>query len=137
VWVARRIDIARHWAQHHPAPKFITNQPLALINKRQQLTLLKHATMPLTLEQLNAASAAEALQLLDGVYEHSPWIAEQALAQRPFRSLAHLKHAMAQAVRTAEPTRNWPDSRPPRTGRQGHGGQSLTAESTTSKARRA
>ena len=20
VWVARRIDIARHWAQHHPAP---------------------------------------------------------------------------------------------------------------------
>ena len=37
--------------------------------------------MPLTLEQLNTASAAEALQLLDGVYEHSPWIAEQALAQ--------------------------------------------------------
>jgi len=22
VWVARRIDIARHWAQHHPAPIF-------------------------------------------------------------------------------------------------------------------
>ncbi len=22
VWVCRRIDIARHWAQHHPAPKF-------------------------------------------------------------------------------------------------------------------
>ncbi|RZJ47929.1 MAG: 2-oxo-4-hydroxy-4-carboxy-5-ureidoimidazoline decarboxylase, partial [Acidovorax sp.] len=57
--------------------------------------------MALTLEQLNAASSAEALQLLDGLYEHSPWIAEQALAQRPFRSLAHLQHAMAQAVRTA------------------------------------
>ena len=58
--------------------------------------------MPLTLEQLNAASPAEALALLDGLYEHSPWIAEQALEQRPFRSLAHLKHALAQVVRTAE-----------------------------------
>lgn len=58
--------------------------------------------MPQTLEQLNAASPAEALALLDGLYEHSPWIAEQALAQRPFRSLAHLKHALAQVVRTAE-----------------------------------
>lgn len=58
--------------------------------------------MPLTLEQLNAASPAEALALLEGLYEHSPWIAEQALAQRPFRSLAHLKHALAQVVRTAE-----------------------------------
>lgn len=58
--------------------------------------------MPLTLEQLNAASPAEALSLLDGLYEHSPWIAEQALAQRPFRSLAHLKHALAQVVRTAK-----------------------------------
>ena len=58
--------------------------------------------MPLTLEQLNAASPAEALALLDGLYEHSPWIAEQALAQRPFRSMAHLQHAMAQVVRTAD-----------------------------------
>lgn len=58
--------------------------------------------MPLNLEQLNAASPAEALALLDGLYEHSPWIAEQALTQRPFRSLAHLKHALAQVVRTAE-----------------------------------
>ncbi len=57
--------------------------------------------MALTLEQLNTAGAADALQLLDGLYEHSPWIAEKALAQRPFRSLAHLQHAMAQAVRTA------------------------------------
>ena len=57
--------------------------------------------MALTLEQLNAASPAEALQLLDGLYEHSPWIAEQALAQRPFRSQAHLQHALAQVVRTA------------------------------------
>ena len=54
--------------------------------------------MPLTLEQLNAASAEEAAQWLDGLYEHSPWIAQAALAQRPFQSLAHLKHAMARIV---------------------------------------
>jgi len=58
-------------------------------------------TVALTLEQLNAASAAEAVALLDGVYEHSPWIAEAALAQRPFKSLAHLKHAMVQVLQEA------------------------------------
>ena len=57
--------------------------------------------MTLTLERLNAASAQEAAALLDGLYEHSPWIAQAALAQRPFRSLAHLKHAMARSVAEA------------------------------------
>ncbi|MDQ7955483.1 MAG: 2-oxo-4-hydroxy-4-carboxy-5-ureidoimidazoline decarboxylase [Pseudomonadota bacterium] len=57
--------------------------------------------MPITIEQLNAASAPEAVALLDGIYEHSPWVAEKAIAARPFRSLQHLKHAMAQAVATA------------------------------------
>jgi len=55
----------------------------------------------MTLDQLNAAPATEALQLLDGLYEHSPWIAEQALTQRPFKSLAQLKHAMARIVTQA------------------------------------
>ena len=54
--------------------------------------------MPLTLEQLNSASLDDACALLDGLYEHSPWIARAALAQRPFASLAQLKHAMAQVV---------------------------------------
>ena len=57
--------------------------------------------MPLTLEQLNTASASEAAQWLDGLYEHSPWIAQAALARRPFRSLAHLKHLMTVIVREA------------------------------------
>ncbi|WP_332775415.1 2-oxo-4-hydroxy-4-carboxy-5-ureidoimidazoline decarboxylase [Polaromonas sp.] len=57
--------------------------------------------MALTLEQLNAAPAPEAAQLLDGLYEHSPWIAEAALAQRPFKSLPQLKHAMARIVADA------------------------------------
>ncbi len=54
--------------------------------------------MPITLEQLNSASREEATQMLDGLYEHSPWIAEQALNERPFRSLAHLKHAMCEVL---------------------------------------
>ncbi len=54
--------------------------------------------MALTLQQLNSASATEAARLLDGVYEHSPWIAQDALRKRPFVSLAQLKHAMAQVL---------------------------------------
>jgi beta-ureidopropionase / N-carbamoyl-L-amino-acid hydrolase len=57
--------------------------------------------MTTTLDQLNAAPADQAARLLDGVYEHSPWIAQAALAQRPFRSLAHLKHALARVVADA------------------------------------
>jgi N-carbamoyl-L-amino-acid hydrolase len=57
--------------------------------------------MPITLEKLNQAPLAEAAQMLDGLYEHSPWIAEQALAQRPFASLASLKHAMVKVLANA------------------------------------
>lgn len=57
--------------------------------------------MSLTLEQLNAAGAAEALAMLDGLYEHSPWIAEQALTRRPFASLAQLKRALVEVLRDA------------------------------------
>lgn len=54
--------------------------------------------MALTLEQLNAADAVTATDLLDGLYEHSPWIAAKALEQRPFKSMAHIKHAMAKVL---------------------------------------
>jgi beta-ureidopropionase / N-carbamoyl-L-amino-acid hydrolase len=53
----------------------------------------------LTLEQLNAATPAEFTALLDGTYEHSPWIAERAAASRPFHTLAQLKLALVQVVR--------------------------------------
>ena len=57
--------------------------------------------MALTLQQLNSASSAEAAQMLDGLYEHSPWIARAALAQRPFASLAQLKYALVQLLDAA------------------------------------
>ncbi len=53
------------------------------------------------LQQLNGATSAQALALLDGLYEHSPWIAGRALAQRPFATLAGLKHALAEVVTQA------------------------------------
>lgn len=58
--------------------------------------------MAYTLEQLNAASLPEAAAMLDGLYEHTPWIAAKALVQRPFRSLAHLKYLMAQALAVSD-----------------------------------
>lgn len=87
--------------------------------------------MPLSLDSLNAAGEAEAARLLDGVYEHSPWIAKAALAQRPFRSLAHLKHALAQAVQAAdgEPQLALLRAHPELAGKA-MVGRTLTAEST-------
>ncbi|ABE43372.1 2-oxo-4-hydroxy-4-carboxy-5-ureidoimidazoline decarboxylase [Polaromonas sp. JS666] len=58
--------------------------------------------MAITLEQVNRASRAEAMVLLDGLYEHSPWVAEKALDARPFHSLAHLKHAMTRVLHDAD-----------------------------------
>ncbi len=55
----------------------------------------------LTIEALNVADKDAALASLAGIYEHSPWIAEEALAKRPFKSLAHLALCMADAVRHA------------------------------------
>ena len=60
----------------------------------------------LTLQHINAADQPTFTRLLDGVYEHSPWIAERAFGLRPdagFASLAALKQALAQALRDAGP----------------------------------
>lgn len=54
--------------------------------------------MTITLQQLNAASGDEFATLLNGIYEHSPWIAARAAAQRPFASLAALKIALQDVV---------------------------------------
>jgi beta-ureidopropionase / N-carbamoyl-L-amino-acid hydrolase len=58
-------------------------------------------TAALSLDQLNAASPEQALAHLDGIYEHSPWITDAALKSRPFSSLAQLKRALAEVVRSA------------------------------------
>jgi beta-ureidopropionase / N-carbamoyl-L-amino-acid hydrolase len=55
----------------------------------------------LNLKQINAASTEEFVALLDGTYEHSPWISQHAAAQRPFASLVQMKLAMVSAVQAA------------------------------------
>ena len=57
--------------------------------------------MALSLNELNRASPEQAAAMLDGLYEHTPWIAAEALNERPFKSLAHLKHVMAQVLARA------------------------------------
>jgi beta-ureidopropionase / N-carbamoyl-L-amino-acid hydrolase len=55
----------------------------------------------LTLAQLNSSTQAQFTALLDGTYEHSPWIAEATWSKRPFTTLAALKRALAETVRDA------------------------------------
>jgi N-carbamoyl-L-amino-acid hydrolase len=57
--------------------------------------------MPITLKQLNEAAPEQALALLDGLYEHSPWIAEQALRRRPFASVPQLKQVLIEVLKAA------------------------------------
>ena len=54
-----------------------------------------------SLSQLNGMDAAQFVQTLGGIYEHSPWVAEQAATQRPFASTDALAAAMRNAVDTA------------------------------------
>lgn len=55
----------------------------------------------MNLETLNAAAAADAVAALSGIYEHSPWVAEAVVPQRPFASVEALAQAMARAVAQA------------------------------------
>nr|WP_041929903.1 2-oxo-4-hydroxy-4-carboxy-5-ureidoimidazoline decarboxylase [Methylibium petroleiphilum] len=90
----------------------------------------------MTLAWLNDAPAEAALAALDGLYEHSPWIAEAALRQRPFTSLAQLKHAMVRVVREAgrEAQLALVRAHPELAGKAAVAG-TLTAESTGEQAR--
>ena len=56
----------------------------------------------MTLEQLNILSAEQFVELLGGIYEHSPWVAAGVLAQRPFESPEALAAAMAAVVADAD-----------------------------------
>ncbi|MFC5385044.1 allantoinase PuuE [Aquamicrobium segne] len=81
VWLPRRIDIARHWKQHHPykAPKL----------------------RPSRMDEVNF------IQAFGGIFEHSPWIAERAFKLElgaAHDSAAGLHNALCRAFRTATAT---------------------------------
>ncbi len=85
----------------------------------------------ITLHQINTLPRAEAAALLTGLYEHSDWIAEQALDSRPFTSAAALKHAMVKVLEKAgrEPQLALVRAHPELAGKA-MVSKSLTAEST-------
>ncbi len=87
--------------------------------------------MTSTLHAINTATLDEATALLEGIYEHSPWIARAALVQRPFTTLAALKYAMAQGVSQASRDQQLSLIRAhPELAGKAMVSQSLTAEST-------
>ncbi|MCE2657998.1 MAG: 2-oxo-4-hydroxy-4-carboxy-5-ureidoimidazoline decarboxylase [Rubrivivax sp.] len=89
----------------------------------------------LTLEALNAADSAAFVALLQGIYEHSPWVASEAFSRRPaagFASIAGLKHALALAVANAPQVQQLALIRAhPELAGKAMVARSLTTESTT------
>jgi OHCU decarboxylase len=56
---------------------------------------------PVAIATLNAASRRDFVGLLAGIYERSPWVAEQAWSARPFADRRALEGALAEVVRQA------------------------------------
>lgn len=54
-----------------------------------------------TVEKLSLQSQEQFIASLDGIFEHSPWVAERAWEKRPFDSVDSLFAAMFQAVENA------------------------------------
>jgi 2-oxo-4-hydroxy-4-carboxy-5-ureidoimidazoline decarboxylase len=52
-----------------------------------------------SLDALNKAEKPEFVRLLDGLFEHAPWVAETAFSSRPFPTVTNLHDAMMAAVR--------------------------------------
>ena len=56
-----------------------------------------------SLDSLNAATEAGFTAALGDIFEHSPWVAQQAAAKRPFATIKDMHDAMMAALRAASP----------------------------------
>lgn len=56
----------------------------------------------MTISEVNAMGKAEFLEIFGGVYEHSRWVAEGVVGQRPFGDLEQLAERMREVVEAAE-----------------------------------
>jgi 2-oxo-4-hydroxy-4-carboxy-5-ureidoimidazoline decarboxylase len=54
-----------------------------------------------TLDQLNGMAPDDFTTVLDGVFEHAPWVAVAASGQRPFASVTALHDALMTVIRSA------------------------------------
>lgn len=82
VWLARRIEIAEHWRAHHPPPEAGTRARVAPSRMNREAFVVAFG----------------------GVFEHSPWVAEQAWELElgvAHDSAAGLHSALARAFRAA------------------------------------
>lgn len=52
----------------------------------------------ITLDQLNAMPQSEFVRVLGGIFEHSPWVAEQVAPLRPFQGIDDLHQAMVDRI---------------------------------------
>ena len=93
-------------------------------------------TAVLTLADLNAMDEDAFAGALGGVFEHSPWVARAAHADRPFASVDDLQRALERAMRAAPRERQVALIRahPELAGREARAGE-LTAESAGEQAR--
>ncbi len=51
------------------------------------------------IDQINQFSKSEFIDTFSGIFEHSPWVAEQAYAHKPFHSIEDLHQKMVEVVR--------------------------------------
>lgn len=54
-----------------------------------------------TIEKINETTFQQFMEITGGIFEHSPWIAEQAEGLKPFHSLNHLHQEMVNIVKTS------------------------------------
>lgn len=64
-----------------------------------------HETGRMTLAELNSSSEEAFRAALDGIWEHSPWVVEAVVGERPFASLDALAERMWRAVSEADEAR--------------------------------
>jgi 2-oxo-4-hydroxy-4-carboxy-5-ureidoimidazoline decarboxylase len=88
------------------------------------------------LEELSSLGKSDFVARFGGVFEHSPWVAEQAWHKRPFGSLEDLHRAMLGAVKAAsqEKQKALVRAHPELAGAEAVGG-TLTAASTGEQGR--
>ena len=55
----------------------------------------------MNLQELNSLPEADFIAALGGIFEHSPWVAEDVAGDRPFASVSVLHQAMVEAVEKA------------------------------------
>jgi OHCU decarboxylase len=90
----------------------------------------------MTFQDLSRIGRAEFVAALGGIFEHSPWVAEQAFDKRPFADVQQLHAAMSGAVRAAsrEAQLALIRAHPELAGSEAVAG-ALTAESTSEQSR--